>query len=279
MKSQKKNTAAGFTLIEVILTIVLVALVGAMLVTYFNRSITHSSVPIFRLNAASRLHDVLEKISADYASHPQWRQDTAYAADAQVLPSPGKRTGLLYEVDSPGTSGSSEPDWSSGGSGTVSDNTVSWTPHEAAPILTSFSKSWSASSDFYKGDVIEVSGERYLTPADGESGGTEPSWLFNLGDRVNDNTIRWIYIGPPALVLQTAIGTEGVDYDNDYGRYRVIHNRFIRFDTTASPATEVDLTGNTSDEDYGKFLKVTIGMHSGDADATGETLTTLFVIR
>lgn len=79
------------------------------------------------------------------------------------------------------------------------------------------------------------------------------------------------------LVLHTAIGSEGQDHDNGYGRYRVVHNRFIRFDTTTSPFMEIDLTGNTSDPDYGKHLKVTIGMHSSDADATGETLTTLFV--
>jgi hypothetical protein len=59
----------------------------------------------------------------------------------------------------------------------------------------------------------------------------------------------------------------------------VIHNKFITFNKSVSPATEVDLTGSTTDQDYGKYLKVTIGLHSNEANRTDETLTTLFVLR
>lgn len=152
MKKRINTAISGFSLIEVIITIVVVAIVGTMLFTYFGTSITRSSDPIFRLNAATRLNAVLERISADY--------------DHSISP---------------------------GGS------------------LTSF---------------------------------------------------------------QNDIGAENSDQDNGYGRYRVIHNRFITFDTTVVPAAEINFTGNPSEAEY---LKVTIGMRSVDPDRTNETLTTLFV--
>ncbi len=108
MKLRQKDAASGFTLIEVIITIVIVAVVGAMLVTYFGTSITQSSLPIFRLNAAAKLNDVLEKISAQYGRYAQWRPNTTYFAGAVVIPSPTKRTGLVYTTVSGGTSGASE---------------------------------------------------------------------------------------------------------------------------------------------------------------------------
>jgi hypothetical protein len=80
------------------------------------------------------------------------------------------------------------------------------------------------------------------------------------------------------VILQTLIGAEGSDLDNTLGNYRVIQNRFIKFNTSVSPATEVDLTGSTIDRDYGKYLKVTIGLPMTVPNRTDETLTTLFVL-
>lgn len=153
MKKRINTAASGFSLIEVIITIVVVAIVGTMLFTYFGTSITRSSDPIFRLKAATRLNAVLERISADY------------------------------------------------------DHSIS--PDDS---LTS---------------------------------------------------------------LKGAIGAEDTDQENDYGRYRVIHNRFITFGSTETE----NKFSEQSDEGEENYLKVTIGMHSGDADRTDETLTTLFVIR
>lgn len=58
----------GFTLIEVIITIVIVAILATMSYTYFGKSITQSGVPVIRLQQAMQLQTVMENITADYKS-------------------------------------------------------------------------------------------------------------------------------------------------------------------------------------------------------------------
>jgi prepilin-type N-terminal cleavage/methylation domain-containing protein len=295
MTPRQKHAASGFTLIEVIVTIVIVAVVGAMLTAYFSSSITQSSIPIFRLNAAARLNDVLEKISVRYTQQAHWRPNTTYAAGAVVLPTPTKRTGLLYRTVSGGTSGSSENpiSWPLTQGGTVSDGTVTWTTvwsggvNGAAPALALTAwvagKAYSQQAPTTPASIVYSGGNQYICTTGGTSGGSAPGFggCTTSGCTVSgDGTVTWQYVGPaPTVVMQADIGTEGQDYDNTFGRYRVVHNRFITFDKTNNPATEVDLSGTQADPDYGKYLKVTVGMHSGDADRTGETLTTLLVLR
>lgn len=56
----------GFTLVEIIVTIVIVAIMGAMLVTILGGSMIKSSEPIFRLQKSFALQQVMENITADY---------------------------------------------------------------------------------------------------------------------------------------------------------------------------------------------------------------------
>ncbi|MDD5435833.1 MAG: type II secretion system protein [Nitrospira sp.] len=56
----------GFTLIEVILTLVIAGILGAMLYSYFGTSFTASSNPVIRLNKAFKLQQIMENITADY---------------------------------------------------------------------------------------------------------------------------------------------------------------------------------------------------------------------
>lgn len=281
MKTSPNLFNKGFTLIEVIITLVIIAVFAAMMGTYFSSSITQSSNPIFRLRAASQLNNVLEQMAAAYSGHQQWKPGTTYAVGSIVIPPVKTRTGVIYEATSAGTSGSAIPDWLQT---PITDNTVTWTTHAAAPRLID-DQSWIANKNYKKYDVIVQGSYQYVREHIGTSGASAPAWPANpiVGQIVIDNSFNWICSGPgptsATLKLHTAIGSEGVDQDNAYGRYHVIHNRFIRFDNSTSPQTEVNLTGNTAHVDYGKFLKVTIKMHTGDADATGETLTTLFVIR
>ena len=66
MKARYKNHQSGFTLIELIITLVIAAIAAAMLSTFFNASLTQSSVPIARLQQASNLHQAMENIVTDF---------------------------------------------------------------------------------------------------------------------------------------------------------------------------------------------------------------------
>ncbi len=61
-----ENKQGGFTLIEIIVTLVIAAVVGTGLVQYLGTSLTKSSVPIQRLRQALDLQKVMENITADY---------------------------------------------------------------------------------------------------------------------------------------------------------------------------------------------------------------------
>lgn len=204
-------TKGGFTLIEVIITIVVLAILAAMMVPYFGASLIRSSSPIVNLNKSQSLNLVMEKISVQYAAISHWRPQTAYPAGTIILPTTRIRNGFQYRSGG-GTSGTTQPSWPL--SGTVSDGTITWTHWGTAPTL---------------------------------------------------------------VALQTAIGTEGQDYTNTFGSYNLIYNRFIKFN--ASTNIEEDCTSSPTCTDFGRYLKVTIGFRSDDASRTGETLTTLFVLR
>ncbi len=55
----------GFTLIEIIISLVVLALLSAMMVSYFGSSITESSQPILRMQNTMILQGVMENIRAD----------------------------------------------------------------------------------------------------------------------------------------------------------------------------------------------------------------------
>src|SRR3990170_582607 len=65
MKMQKRREK-GFTLLEVIITFTLIAIVGTMLYTYLGTSMTKSSVPLSRLQMSLSLQQIMENITADY---------------------------------------------------------------------------------------------------------------------------------------------------------------------------------------------------------------------
>jgi len=283
MKPRENDSESGFTLIEVIITIVIVAVVAAMMTTYFGTSITQSSIPIFRLNAAASLNEILEKISAQYGQYPRWKPNTTYAAGTIIVPTTLNRNGLKY-ITGGGTSGSTEPTWPA--TGTVTDGSLTWTQNGAGPTLAPLVDQAWQSGKIYSANsiVVNVNGSnQYVTTAGGTSGTTPPIWgagtWTGYDTTAGVNKVLWQYSGPaPTVILQTLIGAEGSDLNNTLGNYRVIQNRFIKFNTSVSPATEVDLTGSTIDRDYGKYLKVTIGLPMTVPNRTDETLTTLFVL-
>ena len=248
MKKLQKNAEYGFTLIEVIITIVVVAIVAAMMTAYFGTGITQSSIPIFRLNAAGKINRLLEKITAEYDQIPRWSPGTPYnsyivnvSTASIVIPTPSRRQepyGYQYQCTVAGTSAAAtaEPAWpvpgtpSTCGSAptytgcTVTDGGVTWQLYAVAPLLTGLQTKIG----------VEVSGE-----SDG-----------------------------------------GHDYTQTFGgtpiTYRVFQNRFIKFNASN---LEENINTNMGDSAYGRYLKVTIGLPLTEANRTGETLTTLFVKR
>lgn len=57
---------SGFTLIEIIITLVISGILGAVLFSYFGKTFTSSSNSVIRLSKAYSLQQAVENITADY---------------------------------------------------------------------------------------------------------------------------------------------------------------------------------------------------------------------
>jgi prepilin-type N-terminal cleavage/methylation domain-containing protein len=136
MKPLKKVAEAGFTLIEAIITMVVIALAATMIVSFFGANITQTSTPIVMLNTAGNLKQIMDKITAQYRQIPHWHPNTTYAVNAVVLPTTPNANGFQYICTVAGTSGASEPGWPIVSNATVADNTITWRQNGAAPPLT-----------------------------------------------------------------------------------------------------------------------------------------------
>lgn len=66
MKKRTSKNSKGFTLIEVILTIVIVAILGTVLVSYMSGGIAKSSLPVIWVKQEFNIVQTMEKITADY---------------------------------------------------------------------------------------------------------------------------------------------------------------------------------------------------------------------
>ena len=217
MKFNKTGFGNGFTLVEVIVTSVVLAFVAGMMASYFGTAITQSSIPIARLNTAASLNQVLEKITGQYSRISHWHPNTPYVSGTVILPSAPNSNGFKYICTAGGTSGAYEPPWPIASGASITYGGVTWQHNGSAPTL---------------------------------------------------------------IELQTAIGVAGggedQNYSNAFGNYRVIQNRFIKFDAAGA---EVNINGTTSDPVYGRFLKVAIALRSDAPNRTAEMRTTLFVRR
>ena len=129
---------SGFTLLEIIVTLVISAVLGTMIVQYFGTNIAQSPVPVNRLQAASSFEQVMENITADFNVGAIWQASTAYALDTYVAPT--TKNGYFYKCSQAGTTGGTEQDWTdsgwptdAGGNKLITDSGVIWTE---TPILT-----------------------------------------------------------------------------------------------------------------------------------------------
>lgn len=65
-----KNAQKGFTLIEIIVTLVVAAILGSALFQYMGTALIQSSIPIKRLKQTMDLKRVMENITGDYLNPP-----------------------------------------------------------------------------------------------------------------------------------------------------------------------------------------------------------------
>ena len=86
MKALKKIKSNGFTLVEVIITIIIAAVVGTMLFSVLGSSMTKSSEPIFRLQTSLALQQVVENFVTAY--------EKDFAGDLPALRTPGTLSNL-----------------------------------------------------------------------------------------------------------------------------------------------------------------------------------------
>ena len=138
MICRKRFDKSGFTLIEIIVTVVIAAILGAMVLTFLSKSLVDSSEPVKRFLQTSDLNSIMANITADYNRYPKWRISTSYAVGNYIVPT--IRNGHYYKCTSCGMtciSGLSEPDWPlNTGAATKTDGSITWTESGTLDTLT-----------------------------------------------------------------------------------------------------------------------------------------------
>ena len=280
----RKNGRSGFTLIELIVTLVIAATGAAMLYTFFGPAFTQSSVPIARLRQVSNLQQVMENIVADYNRLNQinlrnkWRPGHSYKIGQVVLPADSDNIARYYVCTTAGTSGDTPPSWHTDTkttttlNRTVNDNQVTWLEKgyvwKAGTVYPNDSIIIPAKNNghYYKGGGTSGT----IDPA----GPTENGWETDEGHTEDDGEITWTEAG---TILKSDEGSienlwtllpEKNGTSARYGtRYKLTEKKFIKFNNSNQ---ETDAGSN----DEKNLLKVTIKNNS-----TSETLTQIFTIR
>jgi prepilin-type N-terminal cleavage/methylation domain-containing protein len=134
MKCRRHIDVPGFTLIEVIVTVLVVAIFGGMMIVFLSDSIVKSSQSIGKLKKVSDLNKVMANITQYYNGYPKWRSTTTYAPGNFVVPT--VRNGHFYMCKPPGgVSGANEfSSWPPSGD-TGLDNTITWTESGLLPDI------------------------------------------------------------------------------------------------------------------------------------------------
>jgi prepilin-type N-terminal cleavage/methylation domain-containing protein len=110
MRLKSGRHERGFTLIEIIVTLTITAVLATMIYTYFGEAFLQSVTPITRLKNAAALQRVMENITADCNVYPKWRSGATYYANTSYV-IPTNFNGFYYQCTVGGTSGTSEPTW------------------------------------------------------------------------------------------------------------------------------------------------------------------------
>jgi prepilin-type N-terminal cleavage/methylation domain-containing protein len=256
---------SGFTLIEIIATVVVVAILGAMIITFLSDSLIKSSDPIKWLKASSNLNKVMANITADYNQFPRWQSMRNYSAGDKVLPI--SMNGRYYTCVFAGTSGASEPNWFDNSN--VTDGSVTWNNNPSSKAGM-----WKTATDYAVGDIVIPTipnGHFYRCKTAGTSGATEPIWPKTGGSTISDGGVVWTRL---IQYLKEAVGMpDSNPKSNSYGQcpgincvpYYVTANNFIKFTSNAAQ--------NINIGDRENILKITL------KNDEGGTLTALFMVK
>jgi prepilin-type N-terminal cleavage/methylation domain-containing protein len=135
MRLKTGHNTPGFTLIEIIITLTVTAVLATMIFTYFGKSFSESVTPITHLRTSAALQRVMENIRADYNVYPKWRSGAVYTTSNYVIPT--NFNGHYYKCTTAGTSGATEPNWPLNSAGTVTVDGVTWT-ESGSPWTSAF---------------------------------------------------------------------------------------------------------------------------------------------
>ena len=254
MIAGKKLNESGFTLIEIIATVAILAAFSAIMLILFSDSLIKSSDALRRIFKSSGLSKVMASINADYTPYPRWKASRSYAVGNKVLPmGMNGRFYICTAATGDNKSGTSEPQWHDYGD--TPDGSVTW----KAGL-------WVRQTSYAVGDIViptNPNGHFYRCKTAGTSGVTEPVWTLTGSTTINDGA-QWVRL---LGYLQLQIGTADANLkDNSYGKYYVIENRFVKFDTSNAiqPIQGVE---------HENVLEVKI------KNDEGETLTALFTAK
>jgi prepilin-type N-terminal cleavage/methylation domain-containing protein len=117
MKYGSTAEESGFTLIEVIVTVLVVAIFGAMMIVFLSDSIVKSSQSLVKIKKVEDLNKVMVNIRADYNQYPKWRSGVNYNNPDKIIPTTRNDYYYMCNGACPGTA--NEPDWTT---------TPLWTP-------------------------------------------------------------------------------------------------------------------------------------------------------
>lgn len=257
------SNQSGFTLIEIIATVVIVSIFGAIMLTLFSDSLIKSSDSLRRMSKSSDLTSVMANIMADYTPYPKWKKSTSYSASNPIIKVlPTGMNGRFYICTSNGTSGTSEPQWRDYGE--TQDGGARW----KAGI-------WVKQTAYAAGDMViptNPNGHFYRCITAGTSGVVEPVWTLTGSTTINDGA-QWMRL---LGYLKLQIGAADANLkDNSYGKYYVMENRFAKF-----VSNQIQPIGTGEPENA---LQVTIRSVERNADGTyrqGDmTLTALFTAK
>jgi prepilin-type N-terminal cleavage/methylation domain-containing protein len=272
MKCKRTINESGFTLIEVIVTVLVVALFSVMMFAFLSKSLVESSRSVARLKNISKLNTIMANITADYNQYPKWRSSTNFTAGSKVLPL--SMNGRYYTCVLPGSSGASEPPW--GDNIDVTDGSVTWNNNPSSKAGM-----WKAATYYAVGDIViptttKLNGHFYRCKTAGTSLATEPIWPPTGGSTINDGGVVWTR---HIQYLKEAVGTaDNTIKSNAYGQcpgincipYYVTANKFIKFTLVSGTSyMEADIVGG----DPENILKIAI------KNDDGETLTALLMVK
>jgi prepilin-type N-terminal cleavage/methylation domain-containing protein len=139
MNFRSDHNSRGFTLIEIIVTLVIIAVMGTMTYTYFGQAFLQSVNPILRLQKSVDLHKTMANITADYNVYPKWRSGAVYTPGSKVIPSNPNRRYYTCPPGGGGTSSSTEPDWLTSGPTYTEATGVKWTDSGSLRTLPLYS--------------------------------------------------------------------------------------------------------------------------------------------